>query len=120
MEADGQVIPIHPRSAISNEAVQILRRYTGRGPTKARTHIFDDLVSILMGETLTQAEQTLVDAGDWPRVEALRLEMQKAMREDLVGMVEKHTGRKVIAFLSANHCNPDLAIESFVLAPLSN
>ena len=31
--------------------------------------------------------------------------------------VEDITGRKVVAFLSANHLEPDIAIESFMLAP---
>jgi uncharacterized protein YbcI len=37
------------------------------------------------------------------------------MREDLVGLVEEITGRTVIAFLSDNHLDPDIAVESFVL-----
>jgi uncharacterized protein YbcI len=37
------------------------------------------------------------------------------MRKDLVGAVEEITGRKVIAFMSDNHIDPDIAIESFVL-----
>ncbi len=32
-------------------------------------------------------------------------------------MIEEITGREVIAFLSANHLDPDVAIESFMLAP---
>jgi hypothetical protein len=31
--------------------------------------------------------------------------------------VEKLTDRKVIAFMSDNHIDPDLGIESFVLEP---
>jgi hypothetical protein len=39
------------------------------------------------------------------------------MREELSAGIEEITGRKVIAFLSANHLDPDVAIESFMLAP---
>jgi hypothetical protein len=39
------------------------------------------------------------------------------MRADLVAGVEMITGRTVIAFLSDNHLEPDVAIESFVLEP---
>jgi uncharacterized protein YbcI len=97
--------------------VQILRRYTGRGPTKARTHISGDLVTIVLADTLTPPERTLVERGRWEQVETLRLEMQRIMQEDLIAAVEEHTGRRVIAFTSANHEEPDLAIENFVLAP---
>ena len=39
------------------------------------------------------------------------------MREDFTAGIEEITGRVVIAFLSANHIDPDMAIESFALAP---
>lgn len=41
------------------------------------------------------------------------------MRSELIAGVQKLTGRKVIAFLSADHLEPDIAIESFVLEPLT-
>jgi hypothetical protein len=43
--------------------------------------------------------------------------VQEAMRDDLVTIIEAETGRKVIAFMSANHIDPDMALESFVLEP---
>jgi uncharacterized protein YbcI len=115
METEAQPSP--PVAAISTAAVQILRRHTGRGPVKARTYINGDLVTIVLGDTLTTAERTLVDNGQWKQVEGLRLSMQEIMGNDLTEAVEKHMGRKVVAFLSANSREPDLAIESFVLAP---
>ena len=42
---------------------------------------------------------------------------QNAMRRQLVAAVEEITGRRVLAFLSDNHIDPDYAVESFVLAP---
>jgi uncharacterized protein YbcI len=106
-----------PAMEISNAAVQILRDYTGRGPTKARTYIHDDLVTILLQDTLTRGERTLVDGGHWERVATLRREFQAMMRADLTRVVEEHTDRKVSAFMSANHEDPDLAVETLVLAP---
>ena len=37
------------------------------------------------------------------------------MREEAVAAVEQLIGRKVIAFMSTNHIDPDLAVEIFVL-----
>jgi uncharacterized protein YbcI len=105
-----------PAAAISTATVQIFRRRAGRGPVKARTHISGDLVSVVLGDTLTRAEQTLVENGEWQHVEALRLRMQGIMKDEMVAAVEKQMGRKVVAFASANHCNPDLAFENFLLA----
>ena len=39
------------------------------------------------------------------------------MREDAIASIEELTGRKVAAFMSANHIDPDLAAELFVLEP---
>jgi uncharacterized protein YbcI len=39
------------------------------------------------------------------------------MQSDMVAAVEEATGRSVIAFMSDNHVEPDLACEIFVLAP---
>jgi len=100
---------------ISRRSVQILRDYTGRGPTKARTTIDDDLVSVVLADTLLKGEQQLVAIGEESTVLDTRQKFQRAMREDLVGTVEEVTGRRVIAFMSSNHIDPDLAVETFVL-----
>lgn len=39
------------------------------------------------------------------------------MRDELVEAVERLSGHKVIAFMSQNHIDPDLAAELFVLEP---
>jgi uncharacterized protein YbcI len=104
-------------AAISNAAVRVLSEYTGRGPTKARTTIDRDLVVVVFGDTLTKAETTLVEKGDGEFVLAMRHRFQNAMQEELQHAVEMVTERKVIAFMSANHIDPDLAVEVFVLEP---
>ena len=105
-------------SAISNGAVRLLQEYTGRGPTKAKTTINRDSVMIVFGDVLTKAERTLVKNGDREAVVAMRKRFQEAMRRDYIDIVEKHTERSVVAFMSDNHVEPDLAAEIFILAPL--
>ena len=102
---------------ISTSAVQVLHDVTGRGPTRAKTTINDDIVTILLGDTLTSGERHLVDNGRAERVLGLRHDFQLMMRDDLVGIVERQLDRKVIAFMSQNHIDPDLAVEIFVLEP---
>jgi hypothetical protein len=41
------------------------------------------------------------------------------MRDDLIAIIERQLDRKVIAFMSQNHIDPDLAVEVFVLEPLA-
>jgi uncharacterized protein YbcI len=106
-------------SSISNAMVRLLSEYTGRGPTKARTYINEDLISIVLQDTLTKGEQSLVRDGNVELVLASRKAYQNTMRADLVTAVEEFSGRKVMAFLSDNHLDPDVAVESFVLTPRS-
>ena len=104
-------------SAISNSVRQLVAEYTGRGPTRARTSIRDNLVVVLLQDTLTKGERRLVAKGRDVRVLDYRAEFQVAMREDAIASIEKLTGRKVLASTSANHIDPDLAAELFVLEP---
>jgi uncharacterized protein YbcI len=104
-------------AAISNAVVRLLSEYTGRGPTKARTHLTKDLVTVLLEQTLTKGERSLVGDGKTDLVLSMRFAFQQTMRDDLVTSVQEITGRQVAAFMSANHLDPDMAIESFVLVP---
>jgi uncharacterized protein YbcI len=102
---------------INNGAVQVLRDYTGRGPTKARTVIDHNSVTIFLSDTLTPGERRLADGGRGEHVLNNRHEFQRLMRDDLVKVVEEALDRKVIAFMSTNHIDPDMAVEVFVLEP---
>lgn len=106
--------------AISNLIVRLLSEYTGRGPTQARTHFNDNLVTVVVQDLLTKGERSLLRDGRSKLVLETRMAYQQTMRKDFTEGVETITGRRVIAFLSANHLDPDLAIESFMLAPPGN
>jgi uncharacterized protein YbcI len=101
--------------AISNEAVRLIADYTGRGPTKVRTTVNGDWVFITLQDTLTKGEQRLASNGHGQTVLSTRKSYQHVMREELEATVTRHLGRKVIAFLSDNHIEPDVAIEAFLL-----
>ena len=70
---------------------------------------------VLLEQTLTKGEEVLLEKGRGENVLALRHEYQEAMREEASAKVAEITGRKVIALMSANHLDPDLAVELFVL-----
>jgi uncharacterized protein YbcI len=103
---------------ISTAAVRLIAEYTGRGPTKAHTVINRDSVMILLGDTLTKGERSLAKMGMSDHVMETRRRYQMAMRDDLIRAVEEHTGRRVVAFMSDNHIEPDMAAEVFVLDSL--
>jgi uncharacterized protein YbcI len=104
-------------AAIADHVVRTMSEYTGRGPTKARAYINDDLVTVVLQDTLTKGERSLVA----DQLEELVLTMRKAfqgtMRDALIDGIEAILGRKVIALMSDNHIDPDVAVEVFLLAP---
>jgi uncharacterized protein YbcI len=104
-------------AAISSATVKLVREYTGRGPTKARTYMDEDLITVVLEDTLTMGERSLVRDGRVELVLAARKAFQQTMASQLIAAVERHSGRKVRVFLSENHVDPDVAIESFVLVP---
>jgi uncharacterized protein YbcI len=106
------------QTQISDLVVQHMHACTGRGPTHARTSIDHDLVTVVLRDLLNKGEHSLISDGQGQLVLDMRQAFQQTMRDELIIGVEKVTGRTVIAFMSANHLDPDIAIESFVLAPL--
>ena len=102
-------------SAISGAIVALLREYTGRGPTRARTTIDANTIIVTLRDTLTKAERTLAERGQSSEVLAMRRAFQNTMRDDMVAVVERLTDRTVDAFLSDNLHDPDVAVEVFLL-----
>ena len=105
--------------AISNEMVRIYKTQFGRGPTKARTSwCGDDVLTVVLEETLTPAERNLVRMGEHQRLRDLRLFFQYATVREMCEPIERYTGRKVRAFISGIDTEADgLATELFVLHP---
>ena len=76
---------------ISRAVVRVLHDHTGRGPTRARTELGANLVTVVLADTLTKGEQNLVAYGKGQMVLDVRHEFQAAMRTDLVAAVEEIT-----------------------------
>jgi len=104
----------HLLSAISTSIVRILRERYGRGPMKAKTYALDDIiVVVLRAGGFTAAEQTMIDSGEPERVVAMREDFQRVMAEDYKNTIEELTNRRVLAFLSNAHVEPELTLEVF-------
>jgi uncharacterized protein YbcI len=104
-------------AAISQTVVRLMADAAGRGPTKARTTIDRDLIVVVLQNTLTSGERYLVDSDRAEHVLETRRAYQDAMSSDCIASIEDLTGRTVLAFMSANHIDPDLAAEVFILKP---
>jgi uncharacterized protein YbcI len=106
-------------AAISETVVRLLAENTGRGPTKAHTTIDGDLIVVVLQNSLTPGERFLADDNRGEQVLDMRRAYQDAMRTDCIAAIENLTSRTVTAFMSANHIDPDLAAEVFILKPQS-
>jgi uncharacterized protein YbcI len=96
----------------------IQKDYYGRGPEFARTYINDDTVVVLMRGGYTKAEETLLAAGNGDAVIKQRMAFQEVIRPSFEAEIERILGRRVIAFMSGSHQDPDLMAEIFVLETL--
>jgi uncharacterized protein YbcI len=102
-------------AAISNHVVRLFAEYTGRGPTRARTAIRDNVVVCITEDGMTKAERRLTQEGEAELVVNVRRKFQSTMRDDLVGGIELLTGRRVMSFLSDHNAHTDHAAEVFIL-----
>jgi uncharacterized protein YbcI len=97
--------------------MQLHRRYYGRGPTKGKAHLIDDMVICVLWNGFTTVEETLIGRGERLAVEGFRRTFQSAMEQQFTEVVENATERKVLAYLSQVHAEPDVAVELFLLEP---
>jgi len=104
------------RAMISNEIVRLQAEYYGKGPTRAKTYIVEDLVVVVLEESFTRAEKTLADRGERDAIEHIRRRFQQQMADEFTSVVEQATGRKVRVFLSQTNIDQDVSVETFVLA----
>jgi uncharacterized protein YbcI len=104
-------------AAISNAITRLHRDYYGRGATKVRTVIQRNFIVTFLEDIYTPVERTLLEVDNKQIVRETRNAFQLAMRDRFVAAVEEIMERKVIAFMSQVHFEPDLAAEVFVLEP---
>jgi uncharacterized protein YbcI len=104
------------RATISQEIVRLQAEYYGKGPTRAKTYIVEDLVVVVLQESFTRAEKTLVERGERDAIEHIRRRFQQQMADDFTSVVEQATGRKVRVFLSETNVDLDVSVETFLLA----
>jgi uncharacterized protein YbcI len=101
--------------AVGNAITRLHRDRYGRGATTTRTVFHGNRIIVFLEDIYTAAERTLIDAGHFEQVKATRQSFQMAMHGPFTEAVAEITGRKVIAFMSQVHRDPDMAAEIFVL-----
>jgi uncharacterized protein YbcI len=102
-------------AAVTNALVGIHTEYLGRGPTTASTFHHGNVLVTLMHGVLTNAEKSLAKTDRARIVKNIRQLLYDTLEADSRAAVERLTGRKVLAFISGNHLDPDIATELFIL-----
>jgi uncharacterized protein YbcI len=105
---------------IASETVRLFKEQFGRGPTRARASwCDDDVLIVVLEDTFTPAERNLVLMGEHERLREMRLFFQTATEREFCEPVERLTGRKVRAFMSAVDTLVDgLSVETYVFYPV--
>ena len=103
---------------VSRELVKLHSEFYGKGPTRAKAYMVDDTLVCLLEGGFTTVERTLIDQGNADAVHDIRHSFQSAMENKFTQVVEQATDRKVIAYMSQIHHDPDIAVEVFVLEPI--
>jgi len=102
-------------AAISNAIVGIHSKHYGKGPTKAKTYLIDDMVVCVMQDVFTTVERTLIEVGKGELVREVRTTFQYCLREEFTDAVGAVVGRRPISFMSQIDCDADMAVEFFLL-----
>jgi uncharacterized protein YbcI len=105
------------RAAISDAIVRLMHRHYGKGPTKAKTYVFDNYVFCVLQDMLTTSEHTLVERGRGDLVRQFRLAFEDEMSAEFKQAVEQLTGRRVLDYHSQVVFDPPMGFEIFVLEP---
>ncbi|HTT94908.1 MAG TPA: Na-translocating system protein MpsC family protein [Solirubrobacterales bacterium] len=99
---------------ISREIVRIHAHYYGRGPTKSKTYVNDEVILCILGDIYTPSELMLIEAGRFGEVRLNRTAFQDTVEPIMRESVERIAGRAVESFFS--QISPDgRASEVFVL-----
>ena len=102
-------------AAISNAVVQIHSRHYGKGPTKAKTYVMDDVVVTVLQDVFTTVERTLIGQDRGELVREVRTTFQYTMRDEFTEAIRSLTGRDARAFMSQIDWEADMAVEIFIL-----
>jgi uncharacterized protein YbcI len=99
---------------ISNEMVRAQKEFFGKGPTKAKSYMLDDMLIIVMRGGMTTAEKTMLEFGKEHQVREFRQLFENEMTERLTSKMEELTGRRIVNYQSQVMFDPDVVVEMFV------
>lgn len=115
--SDGRLTGGALNAALANDLGKLIADFTGRGATRSRAFVSQDLVVCVFEDGATKGEKHLVAAGKAELVRHQRDALQRVMEPTLVAAVERLTDRTVRTFLSGSDEGGGSSIEAFLLEP---
>ena len=104
-------------SRIAGAMGDIQAEYYGIAPRKAEAHYLPGkLVTVVLRETFTKAEQRLIEFGSGEPLREGRERFQRLSEDQFVSVIEQQTGERVGTFVSTTHLEDAVAVEVFLLA----
>jgi uncharacterized protein YbcI len=105
-------------TAICNAVVGALKQSCGKGPTKAKAYPLDDHdVAVVVDDTLTTLERTLVRKGHENLVREARQVLADEVAEACRTPIEEATGRRIVGWQTQVDPNADRAFALIRLEP---
>ncbi|MDQ3677917.1 MAG: Na-translocating system protein MpsC family protein [Actinomycetota bacterium] len=83
----------------------------------ATSYVLEDLVVALLDIELSLIERRMIEFGNGEQVHELHHAVEQAEAANFKAVVERATGRRVVAFASHIHLDPPFATELFRLGP---
>jgi uncharacterized protein YbcI len=88
------------RQELSNAIVAFYSEKFGRGPTQARSYVEETHATVILGDVQTTVERTLTAHGEGALVREVRRRVKAIYRDQIAAVVERVTGRQVVAMHS--------------------
>lgn len=102
-------------AAVSDAVAGLLRDTTGRGPTRIRSFVHDDVIVCVVHGTMTLLEHTLAEAGEDAAIEAARRRLHATLAPRALERVARLTGREVRVTLADHRAAADAGVFVFLL-----
>jgi uncharacterized protein YbcI len=104
-------------AAIASAVVRIHKQFYGKGPTKARAHLWESILLVVLEGGLMRSEQTLRDRGRVQDVTRARLALQGSIERELRAAIESELQRQVRSFMNAVDPHNELEVVICILGP---
>ena len=102
--------------SIGEQIATLQARYYGGAPARVFTTATDRVVIVVLEETFSLAERTLIARNEAEGIQEIRRRFQRIQEEDFRSIVEQATGQQVRSFVSDTDLQQNISIEVFILA----